>query len=359
MAIRINKTIPLSVIFVTVIILSVSLYSLPQTETLRYVTSVTQDENDAATYWIGTATGVRPVRLFDARLREGDLFLAGEKVNDLLSHETDLYVATDTGLYRRTSSRGEITELQSRLLYTKVVDVEWLNDRVYAATNAEVLYSDDKGRTWISILVAGSNASTILEGHNTALAIGHDKSNREIVYLGTAGRGLHRFSPALGWVSLNSDLPQAIGAAPIAPVQAVSVNPKNANNVFVALEGKGIYKSFDGGNRWLHLNLVPRGAIYSFIPAGVLVDKKNPSIVVCYVHVSFASHNQEAWVFISSDGGDSWKTAARFAETHIVGVLPRYATESLEYIVITQKGSFSIKASSVSSGLFEIKNLSN
>src|SRR5712692_8516314 len=98
----------------------------------------------------------------------------------------------------------------------------------------------------------------------------------------------------------------------VASIGALALAPSNPNIIYVGsgennlyadiTYGNGVYKSIDAGATWQHLGLAETRHI-----ARILIDPRNPDIVlVAAMGRSFAS-NEERGVFRSTDGGRSWK----------------------------------------------------
>ena len=94
-------------------------------------------------------------------------------------------------------------------------------------------------------------------------------------------------------------------------VGAVEVAPSDPNIVYVGMgdmvaggsiaEGDGIYKSTDAGNTWTHMGLDTAKQIPS-----ILVDPKNPDIVLACVQGNRFAKTEDRGVYRSTDGGKTW-----------------------------------------------------
>jgi photosystem II stability/assembly factor-like uncharacterized protein len=88
---------------------------------------------------------------------------------------------------------------------------------------------------------------------------------------------------------------------------SVQVAPSNPNVVYagsgeaIGGEGNGIYKSEDAGTTWRHLGLEETQRI----PA-ILVDPKDPNIVLLAALGNNRMHTDQRGVFRSTDGGTTW-----------------------------------------------------
>jgi photosystem II stability/assembly factor-like uncharacterized protein len=99
---------------------------------------------------------------------------------------------------------------------------------------------------------------------------------------------------------------------PVASIGALALAPSNPkiiyvgsgeNNVYSDITyGNGVYKSVDGGETWQHLGLEDTRHI-----ARILVDPRNPDIVLLAAMGHSFGPNTERGVFRSTDGGRTWK----------------------------------------------------
>jgi photosystem II stability/assembly factor-like uncharacterized protein len=127
-----------------------------------------------------------------------------------------------------------------------------------------------------------------------------------IYYFGANGGGVWKTTDGgTVWKPIFDSQPVAsIGALALAPS-----NPKiiyvgsGENNVYSDITyGNGVYKSADGGETWQHLGLEDTRHI-----ARILVDPRNPDIVLLAAMGHSYGPNAERGVFRSADGGRSWK----------------------------------------------------
>jgi photosystem II stability/assembly factor-like uncharacterized protein len=99
---------------------------------------------------------------------------------------------------------------------------------------------------------------------------------------------------------------------PVASIGALALAPSNPsiiyvgsgeNNVYADITyGNGVYKSTDAGTTWQHLGLEETRHI-----ARILVDPRNPDIVLLAAMGHSFGPNAERGVFRSTDGGRNWK----------------------------------------------------
>lgn len=99
---------------------------------------------------------------------------------------------------------------------------------------------------------------------------------------------------------------------PVASIGALALAPSNANIIYVGTgvntifgdssHGNGVYKSLDGGKNWQHAGLEDTRHI-----GRILVDPRNPDVVLVAAMGHSSGPNEERGVFRSADGGRTWK----------------------------------------------------
>jgi len=99
---------------------------------------------------------------------------------------------------------------------------------------------------------------------------------------------------------------------PVASMGAMTLAPSNPNIIYVGTGvntifaessyGDGVYKSVDGGANWQHIGLEDSRHI-----GRILVDPRNPDLVLVAAMGHSSGPNEERGVFRSTDGGRSWK----------------------------------------------------
>ncbi len=139
-----------------------------------------------------------------------------------------------------------------------------------------------------------------------ALAASGIPGNPAVFYFGAVDGGV--------WKTANAGLTwQPISDGQVSPsIGALAIAPSDENIIYVGTGeadmrsdityGDGVYKSVDGGRHWEHLGLEDTRHI-----GKILVDPRNPDIVlVAAVGHAYGSNIQRG-VFRSTDGGRSWK----------------------------------------------------
>jgi photosystem II stability/assembly factor-like uncharacterized protein len=99
---------------------------------------------------------------------------------------------------------------------------------------------------------------------------------------------------------------------PTAPIGALALAPSNPNIIYVGTGvngiysdisyGNGVYKSTDAGETWQHLGLAETRHI-----GRILIDPRNPDIVLVAAIGHPFGPNEERGVFRTTDGGRTWK----------------------------------------------------
>jgi photosystem II stability/assembly factor-like uncharacterized protein len=160
---------------------------------------------------------------------------------------------------------------------------------IYAGTNAGVFKSTDWGGNWSATNSGSTNT------HVMALAI--DPSNAGTIYAGSNDGVLKSTDGGGRWSAMNSGLTNT-------DVWALAIDPSNTSTLYAGTQ-RGVFKSADGGGHWNHL------ATPNAVNA-LAIDPSNTSIIYAMI--------QDAGVYKSTDGGDSW-----FSTIHYQTWLPGYA----------------------------------
>ena len=127
-----------------------------------------------------------------------------------------------------------------------------------------------------------------------------------IYYAGAASGGIWKTTDGgIHWEPIFDDHPvSSIGALAIAPsnpniVWAGTGEPWIRSHISV---GQGIYKSTDAGKTWTLMGLEKTGRI-----SRVVIDPKNPDIVLVGALGHAYGPQQERGVFRTTDGGKTWQ----------------------------------------------------
>jgi photosystem II stability/assembly factor-like uncharacterized protein len=137
------------------------------------------------------------------------------------------------------------------------------------------------------------------------LAVSGVRGRPETFYFGAVAGGVWKTTDAgRTWTPI-------FDGQPIASVGALAVAPSDPNVIYVGTGeadmrsdisfGDGVYKSNDAGKSWTHVGLRDTQQI-----ARVLVDPKNPEVVLVAALGHGFGPNAERGVFRTSDGGRTW-----------------------------------------------------
>src|SRR6185436_6119520 len=85
----------------------------------------------------------------------------------------------------------------------------------------------------------------------------------------------------------------------------IAVNPSNADEMFVASETGGLFRSPNGGHHWTHVGVDKLPVIFT---QSVAYYPRHPEILLVSAKADFKAKNGGG-VWRSEDGGDSWKQA--------------------------------------------------
>lgn len=224
--------------------------------------------------------------------------------------------------------------------------------KVFLATNAGILESNDFGATWsdqgLSGVYFGSN--DLFRGSSgERLAV--DPSRADVLYFGSRRDGLWRKSGEAPWTRLQNGLPPThctpqpegcvdVGYTFVALDPIGGVGPEGARRIYVGVYGSGVWCSDDAGRSWsligggvapLRFALARDGTLYvtfgggestyegpgsvrrfshggwtDITPGGKAVSYSGISVAASDPKLVMVTTNQ-ALLFRSSDGGATWR----------------------------------------------------
>jgi photosystem II stability/assembly factor-like uncharacterized protein len=127
-----------------------------------------------------------------------------------------------------------------------------------------------------------------------------------IYYVGAASGGIWKtIDGGVHWEPI-------FDAQPVSSIGALAIAPSNPNIVWAGTGepwirshisvGEGVYKSFDAGKTWTLMGLEKTGRI-----SRVVIDPKNPDVVLVAALGHAYGPQQERGVFRTTDGGKTWE----------------------------------------------------
>jgi photosystem II stability/assembly factor-like uncharacterized protein len=131
-------------------------------------------------------------------------------------------------------------------------------------------------------------------------------ANRGIIYAGSATGGVWKTeNSGTTWFPIMDDVASiSIGDIAISPSDPdiIWVGTGEANIFRASVAGVGIYKSMDGGKKWMHMGLEETQTI-----ARIIVHPLDPDIVYVAASGNEWTANPERGVYKTVDGGKTWK----------------------------------------------------
>jgi photosystem II stability/assembly factor-like uncharacterized protein len=212
-----------------------------------------------------------------------------------------------------------------------------------AALTNSLWFSDNAGQTWHQFAIGLPVSPEGLVPGVTALAV--DQSQPNVLYVGTDGHGVYRFSvepgdagyELVGGISLVTAHVNGLVVGPDSTVYALtndglfftdgrawqSINPPEKSVVSLAVApddpqrlyagtaSTGLYRSTDGGRTWEHvtqgLYMVPGVPLRI---TAVTVDQQNPYRVVAATAYGVGSQITNEGIYESQDAGHTWRRLA-------------------------------------------------
>lgn len=133
-------------------------------------------------------------------------------------------------------------------------------------------------------------------------------SDLQTIYAATASGGVWKSSDAGDtWFPITDDLPSlSIGDIAIDPSDKNTIycgtGETNGGGGSVTYDGRGVFKSTDGGNTWTSLGLENTGSI-----GRIEVDPVNPNRIFVAAMGRLFSNNPDRGLYRSTDGGLTWE----------------------------------------------------
>ncbi|HJT82791.1 MAG TPA: hypothetical protein VJ719_16460, partial [Chthoniobacterales bacterium] len=157
----------------------------------------------------------------------------------------------------------------------------------------------------ISGLGARNIGSATMSGRIAALACNREANGKLTIFVGAASGGVWKSEDG------GTSFRPVFDEQPVQSIGAVTLDPKNAKNVWVGTGeswtrnsvsiGNGVYRSTDGGESWTYAGLPNSERI-----AKLLVSPQNSDTVYAAVPGALWSDSAERGLYKTTDGGKTW-----------------------------------------------------
>ena len=203
----------------------------------------------------------------------------------------------------------------------------------YLATNRVLLISYNAGKDWMRL-----QPGLEFKWRPRAILFSNEQSGR--MYITTQGSGVYR-SDDDGhiWKAINSGLPEAIGAGPVAPLESAVLDPTDPDVVYLVAEANGIYKTTSGGETWTRASRgLPGKITRRTLPWVLAINPANPQRLLVWAHWPVHSEGVASAFFLSEDGAENWRKIAAGSDLGRVLAIQFVDAEDVLADIITEDG---------------------
>ncbi|RMG47938.1 MAG: hypothetical protein D6723_15685, partial [Acidobacteria bacterium] len=230
-----------------------------------------------------------------------------------------LYAATRMGLYLSDDGGTHWRRLAVPLTVGHssrgVLAIAPASKKVFLLGERTILVSPDGGRRWY--------AQAALPPDILPLSLTVTPREPEVLYLGTRRSGILRSRDGgRHWQPVNCGLPPAVGAAEVAPIVHLAIDPRHPQVLYAVTDVYGIYISRDGGQHWYAAQHgLPGSLPYRTTPPLLAIDHHRPELLYALIGYPVHSHKIENRLYRSTDGGGHWEWVARLPDNVAFGWL--------------------------------------
>ena len=197
-------------------------------------------------------------------------------------------------------------------------------DTLFAGRGDGLWRSDDGGGSWVALPYSGSVPVSI------ALA----ESQRDTIYLGTARSGVYKsVDGGYHWTEAGRGLPEARAGGRPEEVQALVVDPSDANVLYAAFPMRGIYQSVDGGASWHEFNQgLPITMARAVGTPKIVANPEDPKSLFLVVSERIHSHLIVTRLYMLAENQRWLPVEAKLPrEFPVLGLVVNRATRKLEF----------------------------
>lgn len=157
---------------------------------------------------------------------------------------------------------------------------------IYAGGDLGVHRSRNNGREWELLGTPGDIKNV--------WAISIDPTNPDIIYAGTSPSEVYKSLDG-GHRWLNLDIPDKIELCAVGTprVTQIAIDPDDTRIVWAGVEQDGLRRSLDGGDTWAHVKVFDEDDIHS-----VVITRTNPKRILVLTPTD---------LYVSTDMGESWE----------------------------------------------------
>ncbi|MBI2877076.1 MAG: hypothetical protein HYY20_09365 [Candidatus Tectomicrobia bacterium] len=207
-----------------------------------------------------------------------------------------LLVGTKNGLYHYQGQEKRWTDITYDLEDPDIKGMVVIGKRCLLATKSGLFLTEDLGKNYTKVL----NEPDLCVGTGQGIAV--SPGNPHIVYVSSHKRGIFRSSDGgRRWMNVSGKLPQdprTLDSGGEFHVHGLAISPEDPNTLFVGT-ASGLFQTRNAGKSWQEI-----GVNQAYVTC-VTIDPSNPQVI----YAGTKSHHKDLrdGVYRSNDGGNSWE----------------------------------------------------